>query len=264
MTATLKARIFNTDKASARFLRSDFMADFQGVFKRSEIKYLVDEERFGAFMEEVLRHMKQDDYGRTTICSIYFDTPQWLLVRRSIEKPVYKEKLRLRTYGIPSEESGAFVELKKKYKGIVYKRRIKLPYRKALNWLCGGECPESMGQIGDEISWVLDSYEDLQPAAALFYDRVALYGIDDPLLRLTVDENVRFRCDDMDLIEGDAGVLLTKPGERLVEIKIAGAMPLWLAELLSRLEIFPKSYSKYGNAFLNIQKNIFEGEKINV
>lgn len=240
------------------------MVDFQGVFKRSEIKYLVDEEHFGEFMEEVLRHMNPDDYGRTTICSIYFDTPQWLLVRRSIEKPVYKEKLRLRTYGVPSEDSSAFVELKKKYKGIVYKRRIKLPYREALDWLCGGEIPENMGQIGEEISWFLDSYEGLQPAAALFYDRTAFYGIDDPLLRLTADENIRFRCDDLDLTEGDSGVLLTKPGERLVEIKIAGAMPLWLAELLSRLEIFPKSYSKYGNAFMNIQKNIFEGEKVNV
>ena len=121
-----------------------------------------------------------------------------------------------------------------------------------------------MGQVGEEISWFLDSYEGLQPAAALFYDRTAFYGIDDPLLRLTADENIRFRCDDLDLTEGDSGVLLTKPGERLVEIKIAGAMPLWLAELLSRLEIFPKSYSKYGNAFMNIQKNIFEGEKVNV
>lgn len=240
------------------------MADFQGVFKRSEIKYLVEEERFGTFMEEVLRHMKPDNYGKTTICSIYFDTPQWLLVRRSIEKPVYKEKLRLRTYGIPNEESSAFVELKKKYKGIVYKRRIKLPYREAFNWLCGGETPQNTGQIGEEISWFLSSYEDLRPAAALFYDRIALYGTDDPLLRLTADENIRFRCSDPDLTEGDSGFLLTRPGERLVEIKIAGAMPLWLADLLSRLEIFPKSYSKYGNAFLNIRKNIFEGEKVNV
>lgn len=239
------------------------MADFQGVFKRSEIKYLIEEERFGTFMEEVLRHMKADNYGKTTICSIYFDTPQWLLVRRSIEKPVYKEKLRLRTYGVPNEESSAFVELKKKYKGIVYKRRIKLPYREAFNWLCDGETPKNTGQIGEEISWFLSSYEDLRPAAALFYDRVALYGTDDPLLRLTADENIRFRCNDPDLTEGDSGFLLTKPGERLVEIKIAGAMPLWLADLLSRLEIFPKSYSKYGNAFLKMQKNIFGGEKVN-
>ena len=184
--------------------------------------------------------MKPDAYGRSTVCSIYFDTPDRRLVRTSLEKPVYKEKLRLRTYGVPKPDSPAFVELKKKYKGVVYKRRIMLPYAEAFRWLCGGEAPEKDSQIQSEIAWFLQFYGDLEPAAALCCDRDALYGREDDSLRVTFDEAIRWRVEDVDLLHGDGGAQLLPDGVRLMEIKAVGGMPGWLADALGELHIYPK------------------------
>ncbi|MGN0478934.1 MAG: polyphosphate polymerase domain-containing protein, partial [Hominenteromicrobium sp.] len=194
-------------------------------------------------------YVKPDTYGRSTICNIYFDTPDRVLVRTSLEKPVYKEKLRLRTYGVPGPDSPAFVELKKKYKGIVYKRRITLPYGEAYRWLCGGEAPKKDSQIQREIQWFLQFYGGLEPAAALCYDREALYGRADETLRITFDEAIRWRGENTDLLYGDAGTLLLPDGISLMEIKAAGAMPAWLADMLGSLHVYPTSYSKYGSAY---------------
>ena len=225
------------------------MESFQSVFKRYEKKYLVSAEQASSLMKCLLKHMRADDYGRTTICSVYMDTPDFQLIRTSLEKPVYKEKLRLRTYGVPAAESPAYVEIKKKYKGVVYKRRISTAYALAEAWLFHGLCVPTQGQIESEIAWFLKSYENIAPAASICYDRVALYGLEDPQLRVTLDENIRYRTRDLSLFCGSGGELLTAPGERLMEIKVAGGMPLWLAEALSELQIYPTSFSKYGNAY---------------
>lgn len=225
------------------------MEPFQSVFKRYEKKYLVSGEQAAPLTKCLLKHMRPDDYGRTTICSVYMDTPDYRLIRASLEKPLYKEKLRLRTYGMPDAESTAFVEIKKKFKGVVYKRRVSMPYVLAEAWLFHGLCVPAEGQIESEIAWFLRSYEGIAPAASIFYDRVALYGLEDPQLRVTLDENIRYRACDLSLFCGSGGELLIAPGERLMEIKVAGGMPLWLADALSRLQIYPASFSKYGNAY---------------
>lgn len=118
------------------------MADYTDVFERVEQKYLLDSLQFEALWAVLEPYMRPDEYGRSTICNIYFDTPNYLLARLSGEKPVYKEKLRLRTYGVPKAESPSFVELKKKYQGIVYKRRIVIPYGEAYDWLVNGQSAE--------------------------------------------------------------------------------------------------------------------------
>ena len=225
------------------------MSRITGVFQRVEQKYLLTDAQYTTLWDVLQPYMKPDAYGRSTVCSIYFDTPDRRLVRTSLEKPVYKEKLRLRTYGVPKPDSPAFVELKKKYKGVVYKRRITLPYAEAFRWLCGGEAPEKDSQIQREIAWFLQFYGDLEPAAALCCDRDALYGREDDSLRITFDEAIRWRVEDVDLLHGDGGAQLLPDGVRLMEIKTVGGMPGWLADALGELHIYPTSYSKYGSAY---------------
>ena len=228
----------------------------QSVFERKEVKYIITAEQRREMLKAMQGKMKADQYGLTTICNIYFDTPDSQLVRESIEKPVYKEKLRLRTYGVPGEASNAFIELKKKYEGIVYKRRETLPYAEARDFLIGHKYPKRRSQIMDEIDWVLKFYRGLAPAMALFYDRTAYMGCEDPELRMTLDTNIRYRTEDMDLSSGSEGTVLMDENSYIMEIKISDAMPLWMSEILDRLKIYPGSYSKYGSAYL---KQLIDG-----
>lgn len=201
-------------------------------------------------MASIRHRLTPDKFGESTINNIYFDTPDFRLIRASIEKPtVYKEKLRLRCYGSVTDSTPAFVELKKKYKGIVYKRRIDMPYGEAMAYLTGKASPCKQTQITKEIDFFLGFYKSLQPALCLFYDRRAFYSCEDPDLRITFDTNIRFRTHDKDLSLGSHGEALLDSDSVLMEIKSPRAMPLWLTGELNRLGIFPASYSKYGNSY---------------
>lgn len=229
----------------------------QTVFQRYEQKYLLSHTQYQQLMEHLPMYMHIDQYGKSKIHNIYFDTNHYLLIRRSIEKPTpYKEKLRLRCYGSLNEESKAFIELKKKYKGIVYKRRLILPLNDAEAYLYNGIPPQTVPdpQIAGEIDWFLHFYENLQPTMAISYDRTAYYGLEDPLLRVTFDENILWRQEDLDIKHPPSGNSLLMPGEYLMEVKCAEAMPLWMAEAFSALQIFPASFSKYGNAYKTMLK----------
>ena len=227
-------------------------------FERKEIKYVISAAQREMLMPLLAGRMQPDEYGVSRICNIYFDTPSSRLIRESIEKPLYKEKLRLRTYGVPGDESPAFVELKKKFKGIVYKRREIMPYAKAMRFLTERERPEQMTQIMKEIDWVLQSYEGLAPSMVLCYERQAFFGCEDPSLRMTFDTNITFRTDDLDLRKGTYGESLLDSSACILEIKISQAMPLWLSHALDTLDIYPASYSKYGNAYKKLLSQMEE------
>jgi hypothetical protein len=200
-----------------------------------------------------------DAYGNTTICNIYFDTPSYQLVRTSMEKPVYKEKLRLRSYGTPQEGDTVFIELKKKYKGVVYKRREKLELNKAENYLYDKKPATEDSQIIREIDWFLQFYSDIAPAMYIAYDRVAMYGVENSELRVTFDTNILWREDTLFLEAGKYGNALLPEGYRLMEIKIPGTMPLWLSHILDELEIYPTSFSKYGRGYEQLtNRNVYE------
>ena len=173
------------------------------------------------------------------------------LIERSLEKPVYKEKLRLRTYGVADDDTNAFIEIKKKYKGVVYKRRISMPYAKALEYLVDGKRPEQRSQISDEIDYFLKYYKGIRPAMAISYDRIAMAGINDPDLRITFDTNIRWRTDKLSLSEGNVGKDILLPGQHLMELKIAGAMSIELAKILDELNIRKTSFSKYGKGYVD-------------
>lgn len=228
------------------------MPGVRNIFSRYEKKYLTDAASAEAFFARIAPYIRPDPFGETRICNCYYDTPDRLLIRRSLDKPHYKEKLRLRCYGVPTDDSTAFVELKKKYDGVVYKRRIALPYPEAETFLSGegGVAPDL--QIAREIRWMFRLYQGLAPAMALHYQRCAYYASDDADLRITVDSDIRYRTYDLDLRAGTAGELLLPPDARLLELKIAGAMPLWLSSALDECRIRPGSFSKYGEAYLRL------------
>ena len=222
-------------------------AQIKNCFERYEKKYRLTAEQQRLILEGMRPYMKKDAYGAYTICNIYYDTDDWRLIRASLEKPVYKEKLRVRSYGVPEEDGRVFVELKKKYDGVVYKRRITTEAREAAS-LLAGSVPNGHGQIGQEILWFQQFY-GAKPKVFIAYDRLAFAGIDDSELRITFDTNLRWRDTALDLRLGDYGAPITDPGMILMEIKLPGVCPLWLSQLLSRAEVFPTSFSKYGYCY---------------
>jgi len=239
------------------------MSKMQGTFKRYEKKYLLNEEKFRLLQQKIQDKVKMDCFGRATICNIYFDTPDYHLIQASLEKPVYKEKLRLRSYGTPLKSDTVYIELKKKYNGIVYKRRIDMELSRAENYLEGKERPSKQTQITKEIDWVLSYYQNLAPVMFISYDRIAFCGIEDSNLRITFDRNILWRQEELSLESGVWGNSLLNEDQQLMEIKIPGAFPLWLSKLLGELEIYPISFSKYGRCYQQAKKNRYRkyGEK---
>ena len=220
----------------------------QQVFKRIEKKYMLTRPQREALLQAFTDRMQRDAFGRHTISNLYLDTDDFELTRRSIEKPVYKEKLRLRAYGVPGPEDTVFLELKKKYKGVVYKRRMELNCRQAMDYLLRGKRPDLGSQIAHELDYALRLYAP-RPQVYLCYDREAYFFPDNPDLRITLDENIRFRTQQVDLMRGAWGTPTLPDGTTLMEIKIPGAMPLWLADALDAQRIFPCSYSKVGTVY---------------
>ena len=222
---------------------------FQTVFKRYEIKYMLTSRQKEKVLKAMNPYMKLDKYGRTTIRNLYFDTDSYLLIRRSIEKPVYKEKLRVRSYSQASSDSTVFVELKKKYKKVVYKRRISLPEETAMEWLCRNGTSGKGTQISDEIDYFLDYYETLHPTVFLSYEREAYYANDGSDFRVTFDDTVLCRQTDLSLTSQVYGTPILPEGQILMEIKCSGGIPLWMTEVLSEEKIYKTSFSKYGTAY---------------
>ena len=240
----------------------------QEIFKRVEEKWLLPKEAYKKLLPELRKHMADDVFGKYTISNVYYDTADFRLIQESLEKPVYKEKLRLRLYGEAAEDGKVFAEIKKKYKGIVYKRRIALPLREARRWLNYGIDPAGTGktftekQIFQEISYMKERY-GLKPAVFIAYDRTALAGTEDPELRVTFDTNIRCRISEPDLSAGTRGMQLLPPDTVLMEVKIPGAMPLWMAELFEDIAPYQQSFSKYGSYYEYLMKEKTEGGRKN-
>ena len=218
------------------------------VMKRYELKYILSPEQTAYLKERLQGHMVLDKYGKTSIASLYYDTPSFRLIRASVEKPSFKEKIRLRSYGIATEESPVFLELKRKAEHVVYKRRIQGTVGAAEQFFEGKGNAFPAGQISKEIAAFRDYYQNLQPACLIIYDRVAYYEPGGNL-RLTIDENPRYRMHDLDLTSSLSGELLLPKGWTILEIKIQDAMPIWLADILDKGKIYKTSFSKYGEAY---------------
>ncbi len=222
---------------------------FQTVFKRYELKYMLTLDQKQKVLAAISPYMKLDKYGRTTIRNLYYDTNTYLLIRRSIERPVYKEKLRIRSYSKAEADSTVFVELKKKYKHIVYKRRISISNKKATEWLSGEKHPDKHTQIANEIDYFLELYGTLHPTLFLSYEREAYYAIDGSDFRITFDDNILCRGEALSLESDTFGTPILPEGKVLMEIKCSGGLPLWMTSVLSKEKIYKTPFSKYGTAY---------------
>ena len=221
----------------------------QTVFRRYELKYLLTMAQKETVLKAMQPYMTLDKYGRTTIRNIYYDTDTYLLIRRSIEKPAYKEKLRIRSYSRADRDSTVFVELKKKYKSIVYKRRISLPEEEAMEWMSGNRHCHKHTQIANEIDYFHDYYGPLHPTVFLSYERKAYYCNDGSDFRVTFDDNILCRQEDLSLESEVYGTPILPEGKVLMEIKCSGGIPLWMTHVLSEEKIYKTSFSKYGTAY---------------
>lgn len=220
----------------------------QMIFKRYEIKYLLTKQQQAMIKEAMQPHMIPDVHGRNTTCSLYFDTPDYRLIRRSIEHPIYKEKLRLRSYGVASPDTIVYVELKKKYQSVVYKRRIGMTEAQAQQYLLAHQ-PVQNTQITREIDYCMNIYPQLAPSVMLSYQREAFYSRDDHDFRITFDDTILWRKDHLSLQEGIFGSPLLGEDQVLMEIKTATSIPLWMVKVLSENHIYKTSFSKYGSAY---------------
>ncbi|MEE0928587.1 MAG: polyphosphate polymerase domain-containing protein [Acutalibacteraceae bacterium] len=224
----------------------------KNIFKRYELKYILTQNQAETVIKEIEKHMEVDPFGETDILNIYYDTPDGRLIRNSIDKPDYKEKLRLRCYGVPSDNSPAFIELKKKYDSIVYKRRLPATYGQAVSFLETGKLPDT--QIGREIEYFLQFYKTLAPSMVVTYHRKAYLSGE---FRATFDSNILFRTRDLDLRSGIYGEQVTD--KVIMELKSANAIPFWLLRVLSENKIYKQPFSKYGTAYKKVKGEQYNG-----
>ncbi len=235
--------------------------DYQAIFKRYELKYLLTKKQVAMLKKEMAGRLVIDRYGLTSIRNIYFDTDDYRLIRSSLDKPVYKEKLRVRSYGIIKKDENVFVELKKKYEGIVYKRRISSSESNAMIWLAENGVNEERGQIVDEIDYFKTFYRGLKPKVFISYDREAYFSADDTDIRITLDTNLTGRNTDLSLRKGVYGKRIIPADTTVMEIKVPASIPLWLVRFLNENRIYKSSLSKYGKYYTDvICKNIDKGE----
>ena len=223
------------------------------VFSRYEKKYLLNETQRDILSRALAEKIPLDPFSRERgwyeVCSLYYDTADDALIRHSLEKPAFKEKLRLRTYGTPAPDAAAFLELKKKYRGRIYKRRTPIWLSEAGPFAENRITPEETGicnsQILEEITFFVHRYR-LQPTIYIACERMA-YGQDD--LRITFDRNIVTRRSDLHLESGIYGERLLPEGTLVMEIKNGACMPLWLSHLLAELRLYTESFSKYGREY---------------
>lgn len=228
---------------------------YQFTFQRYEIKYLLNQDEKQKILNAMKNYMELDNYGRTIIRNIYFDTDSFRLIRRSLERPAYKEKLRVRSYKQTKPWDPVFVELKKKYRSVVYKRRLAMPEKQVMTSLIDQKPLEAASQIGKEINYFLNYYENLMPKVFLTYEREAFYSLDKSDFRVTFDENILYREKDLSLCSRVYGKPILKEGKTLMEIKTSGGIPLWMSHVLTENRIFRTSFSKYGLAYQDIMRN---------
>lgn len=220
------------------------------VFQRKETKYLLTHGQFEPFFQELTKQMEVDEFGKHTILSLYFDTKDFQFIQKSMEKPKYKEKFRVRSYGVPQEDCLVFLEIKKKVKGIVYKRRLPIPYSEYCQWLATGKfTTNGASQIAQEITWLFSRHADLQPKTLIAYDRLSLFGKEEEDFRVTFDQNIRYRTQELVLEKGSNGELVAPEIDVLMEVKALGAYPIWFVELLNNYGVRKGSFSKYAETF---------------
>ncbi|MGL4336637.1 MAG: polyphosphate polymerase domain-containing protein [Turicibacter sp.] len=228
-------------------------------FRRYEKKFLLTQQQYDALIPKLLEEMEPDLYCRGgknySIYNVYYDTKAHDVIRHSISKPYYKEKLRLRSYHIPtSQNDKVFLELKKKINGIVTKRRVVLTLEEAVRFVTYQEKPATRDYMSEQVINEIDYYlqqHEIIPSVFVSYSRCAFFGKQDKDFRLTFDSQIITRRDELNLKLGSFGEELLERNQYLMEVKILGAIPIWFTTILSELEIYNTHFSKYGQEYMN-------------
>ena len=239
------------------------MAEF---FRRIEKKYIIDKKQFELIKKGIEKEMYLDPHGKSTICNLYLDTNDYSLIKHSLERPIYKDKVRIRSYNVANTKSDVYLEIKKKYDGIVSKRRIKAKLQDIYAYLNKkNEIPNSESQVSKELDYYF-KYYDLHPTAYITYDREAYYAKNDNGFRITFDTNITARDYDLALDKGIYGKKIFEQDKILMEIKTLGGIPMWYTKMMSEYEIRPGHFSKYGATYLQIiqEKELNEYKKVAV
>lgn len=223
-------------------------------FERVEEKYLLTKNKKEELLKKIKQYIKLDEFYKSEIHNIYYDTKNNDLIIHSLEKPIFKDKFRIRSYGIPKENDYVFLEMKTKYKGVVGKRRIKIKLKEIDDYLENNK--ETDNEILKEIKYYY-KYYNLQKAIYIAYDRESYQGIEDNQLRITFDCNLRSRRNELNFKEENTKKYFDED-YYIMEIKTLQAMPLWLARSLSELKIFPISFSKYGKIYEQEMKEMIK------
>ncbi len=218
----------------------------ENVFRRVEEKYLLTEEQKNRFFAKIKAYIEPDVYYESKILNIYFDNENRDVIVHSMEKPTFKEKIRLRSYGVPTLEDDVFLEIKDKVNNIVGKRRIKIKLKDFYQYYEKGMMENH--QIMKEIDYYFHFFH-LKPVYFVSYDRLSYRGIENPHLRITIDQNLRSRSHDLRLELGDEGTPYFEEKTYIMEIKVLDAMPLWLTKTLADYQIYPTSFSKVGSIY---------------
>lgn len=218
-------------------------------FRRIEKKYMITKEQYTNVKEQIKDKMIEDEHGKSTICNLYLDTEEFELIRHSITKPIFKDKIRLRSYNIPNENSNIYLEIKRKYDGVVSKRRIEIKLNEFHEYLKNEMIGEN--QVRKELEYYFKHY-GLRPTMFVSYDRRAYYSKEDRDFRLTFDENILARDYDLEIEKGIYGTNILEKDKCIMEIKTLGAIPIWFVKILDELKICPCGFSKYGEAYTQL------------
>lgn len=232
--------------------------DYQSIFERVEAKYVITRKQYELLMNELTDRLTPDRFPHSDISSIYFDTDDFRLIRTSLDKGCYREKLRLRSYCLKDDSSEVFIEMKKKYHGVTYKRRQAVTYRQAMNYILFGKMPFD-SQILKEVDYLMNKYPDLKPKVLIRYQRDSFSGIDDPSLRITFDYQIEYSTDNLTLFNRNPEKKLTDNDTIIMEVKSLNAMPLWMTSVLDKMNIFSGNFSKYTRIYTN---DIMKGVKL--
>lgn len=221
-------------------------------FNRREQKYVLTNEKYSLLLEKIKEFIVKDKYFKEIICNVYFDTENNDLIIKSIQKPIYKEKVRLRSYGVPNDDSEVFLEIKKKFNGLVNKRRVSITYKQAKDYIENDINPLPNSQIMKEIDYIFKRGK-LKPKISITYDRQSYLAKDDLSVRITFDKNIKSRTDNICLDALDDGNFLLDNGY-IMEVKSLNGMPFWLINALNELKIYPTSFSKYGKIYTKLKE----------
>lgn len=225
------------------------------IFRRVEKKYILTKEQYNKILKLSNKYLVQDEYGKSTICNIYFDTNDYQLIRHSITKPFFKDKVRVRSYNVPNKNSKVFLEIKRKVDSVVGKRRIEMQLSDFYKYEIDSNSVENQNlQIKTELDYYFKMY-NLTKKMFISYEREAFYGKDDRDFRITFDCNIIARNYDLELDKGIYGENILSENTYIMEVKTLGSMPLWFVKILNECKVIPGSFSKYGTAYIQLVLN---------